>query len=344
MKFKGKALTRERVGWWISIILCKFLGGRIRLENSHRTIKVFPFLWRGKLHVYGAEKENVTARFEWPYTLSLRLSVSSGLVGEPSTHLAGKGKVCAVLCHLPALAADRVMEFFKAMTPDACVVLAYGGKKEEFEAVTFSRKFFITDDRIRGVGYRQSYFGLMDNLAAWMRSERIEPRWITILDYDCVPLDRGWNDSLADIMDREQADMGGNYFRNCTGDNSLFVCNALRDGILQRLEEKFPCIQLYQCLGALLCFSAGGFHEIRRLREDFQDIFFEVSLPTCARLQGLRLLSLDSAGEFTKGVRFRPGYAPEEIADEIHSGKQMIHPVKALESVCADILNLPKNR
>ena len=93
-----------------------------------------------------------------------------------------------------------------------------------------------------------------------------------------------------------------------------------------------------------MCFSAGGFHEIRRLREDFQDIFFEVSLPTSARLQGLRLLSLDSIGELTKGVRFRPVYSAEEIASEILSGKLIVHPVKALESVHVNILKLPKNR
>jgi hypothetical protein len=344
MKFRGKQITKERLGWWISIILSKVFGAKVNLENSEKHVKIFPLIWGGKLHLFGAQYQALQSRFEWPYILSLKLSEGSALIGKPSTHLAGNGRVCAVLCHLPAADADRVMEFFKAMTPDACVVLAYGGKKEEFEAVTFSNKFFISDERIRGIGYRQSYFGVMDDLAAWMETERIAPRWITILDYDCVPLDRGWNNTLTGIMEREQADMGGKYFRNCTGDNSLFVCNALRDGILQQLEEKFSRIQLYQCLGALLCFSAGGFHEIRCLREDFQDIFFEVSLPTCARLQGLRLLSLDSAGEFTKGVRFRPGYAPEEIAAEIHSGKQMIHPVKALESVYANILNLPKNR
>jgi len=34
MKFRGKQITKERLGWWISIILSKVFGAKVNLENS----------------------------------------------------------------------------------------------------------------------------------------------------------------------------------------------------------------------------------------------------------------------------------------------------------------------
>jgi len=331
VKIRRKKLTRERIGWWLSIVLSKLFGREVRLENSDKKIKIFPFIWGGKIHLFGAQFQLLQARFEWPYTLSLRAPEETVRLGEASAPSLGEGSVCAILCHLPQQKTDLIMEFFKAMTPDATIVLAYGGRPDEFEKIQYPHKFYIEDERIRGLGYRQSYFGLMDDLSVWMDVRGILPRWITILDYDCLPLDPYWNSSLVAVMERERAGFGGKLIRNCTNDNSLFVCNAVKDRILQRLEIMYPELELYQCLGALLCFNAECLEAIRSLRVDFEDIFFEVALPTSARLKGFRTISFDALSDMTREVRFRPQHALVGISESMRAGVRILHPVKEIE-------------
>ena len=331
VKFRGKQITKERLGWWVSIILSRVFGAKVSLENSDKDVKIFPLIWGGKLHLFGAQYQALQSRFEWPYTLSLRHTDDVDQLGEQSVQIQGEGRICVVLCHLAAGRTDRIMEFFERMTPDARIVLAYGGKKDQFESILFENKFFIQDSKIRGVGYRQSYFGMMDDLSVWMDERKISPRWITITDYDCLPLDAAWNNSLIEVMEREKGDFGGKNFRNCTGDNSLFVCNAVRDGVLQDLEKSFPEMQMYQCIGALLCCSGGGLTEMRSLRKELEGVFFEVALPTAARLKRLKLVSFDAVSGMTRGVRFLPEHNPVEIPQAIRDGIRILHPVKRIE-------------
>jgi hypothetical protein len=170
----------------------------------------------------------------------------------------------------------------------------------------------------------------MDNLKTWLVMNNKEASWIILCDYDCLPIREGWEQEIIKAIDSFGGGFGGKKITNRSGDNSLFVSNALKDGILGRIEKNVSSqnIDLYHCLGALICMKSSCFEDIRGYREEFENIYFEVALPTCAALANHRLISIDLHTNILENVRFRPVYELEEFKKLANNGTYIIHPLK----------------
>jgi hypothetical protein len=326
-------MTKERLGWWVSIVLSNLFGSKLKIENSEKTVKVFPFVWGGKLHLFGAQYQELQARFEWPYTLSLKNTEKVIRLGKKMTEIKGGENICVILCHLKKSPTEKLLKYLNTNSSNTRIVLAYGGPEEEFQKIRYENKLFIRDPRLRGPTYKFSYFELMENISCWLKEAAIDAKWITIMDYDCIPLHKSWNEEIVRVMELEGAGFGGKIIQDSTNDNSFFVCNALNQGVISKLESIYSGLLLYQCIGCFFCIHISCFNSIIGYKKDFDELFFEVAVPTCARLADYKIISFDKISKITANIRFRPVFDSEAALHLKNSGVLIVHPVKDIEGI-----------
>ena len=332
-----KPMSVSRLQWWFVIILTRLFGQKVHIEGEEgQSLRLFPVIWRQKLYLLGSEHEFLQIDYTSQYTLRLTkapvIAVGSGESVRQKETPGGVSSVHIVLSHLPSQKTDPILNYLKQLGSAGEIVLAYGGTAKNFEGILYPKKVFISDDKLRGAGYRQSYFGLMKSGRDYLKKEAIDAEWIFISDYDLVPLEKNYLDGLISIMKQHGAGFGGKLIRDVSLSNSFFLTNAIQDGILQRtpglhgLERK----PIYHCLGACLLFHRNCFDAILELADDLSDMYFELAIPTAANLKGFRVVSFDKHSDVLRHVRYRPVYSCSEAVQLAENGASFIHPIKEI--------------
>jgi len=342
IKVNRKAMSVERLQWWFVIILTKLFGRKVHIEGGEGlSLRLFPVIWRKKLYLLGSEHEYLQIDYTSPYTLRVtKAPVVSVGAGEPIHQKQAPAKsssVHVVLSHLPSQGTDPILGYLQQLGGADEIVLAYGGTAKNFESILFPRKVFISDDKLRGIGYRQSYFGLMRDVRDYLNAAAIDAEWIFISDYDLLPLKGGYLDGLISIMKQHGAGFGGKLIRDVSSSNSFFLTNAIRDGVLERMPalngpERKP---IYHCLGACLLFHRSCFDAVLELADDLDEMFFEVAIPTAANLKGFRVISFDKHCDSLQHVRFRPVYTCSDAVQLAANGVDFVHPIKEIPEFLA---------
>ena len=94
-----------------------------------------------------------------------------------------------LLTHQKNNAVAAMLEWWAKCVPRDNIVLAYGGSREDFDALTFPAKLFIDDPRLRTRDHpreRQSYGAAFRAAAAWMQGRVFGH--VHFAEYDHVPL------------------------------------------------------------------------------------------------------------------------------------------------------------
>jgi hypothetical protein len=242
-----------------------------------------------------------------------------------------------VRCHQPSKETDPVLNYHKQLGGAGEIVLAYGGTAKNFEDIRFPKKIFVPDPSLRGVGWRGSLFGLMNNVRDYLNDAAIDAEWIFISEYDLVPLKEDYLDRLISIMKQHGAGLGGKLIRDVSFSNSFFLTNAIEDGILKRVPalngpERTP---IYHCLAACLLFHRSCFEAVLELKDDLNDMYMELAIPTAANLKGFRVISFDEHSDCLEHVRFRPVYSCSEAVQLAAKGAVFIHPIKEISEFLA---------
>ena len=245
--------------------------------------------------------------------------------------------VHVVLSHLPSQKTDPILNYLQQLEDDCELILAHGGTRENFENICFPKKIFVSDPKLRGLGYYQSYFGIMTDVRNYLKNAAIDPEWIFISDYDLLPLKKNYLQGLISIMKKHEAGFGGKFIRDVSLSNSFFLTNAIRDGIMERTTafdrpERKP---VYHCLGAFLIFHRTCFDAILELEDNLRDMYFELAIPTAANLKGFRVISFDEHSPCLQHVRYRPVYSHVEALQLAADGADFIHPIKEISEFLA---------
>ncbi len=134
IRVNNKAMSIERLNWWVIIILTKLFGRRVKIEGGEgKTLRILPIIWGGKVHLLGAEHDFVQIDFSSPYTLRIKTSptvpVENGrpIVLQPSRNDAA---VHIILCHLPPEKTETILRNLQILGPNYEIILAYGGRKK----------------------------------------------------------------------------------------------------------------------------------------------------------------------------------------------------------------------
>jgi len=333
IKINGKALSLPRLQWWLVIVLTRLFGSSVQIEGGEsKSLRLLPIIWRKKLYLLGSEHETLQIDYTSPYTLRVKVApiwaLSAGAAIRPG---ARTSRVHVVLSHLPPEKTDIILNHLATLAGNSYeLILAYGGTAKNFDAIRYARKIFIADNKLRGVGYQQSYFRLMDAVAAYLIKEGVDPEWVFISDYDLLPLRNDYLADLITVMEKYGAGFGAKLIQDVSLSNKFFLTNAINDGTIDRMpmlngSGKQP---VSHCLGCAMLFHRDCFDAVRQMESVLEDIYFEIALPTAAGLKGFRLLSIDKHTNAFQHVRYRPIYSYADALHLTREGAAFIHPIK----------------
>lgn len=342
IKVNGKSLSMLRLQWWLVIVLTRLFGSSVQIEGGERkSLRLLPIVWRKKLYLLGSEHEALQIDYTSPYTLRVKVApfwaLSEGVAIQPG---ARTSRVHVVLSHLPPEKTDIILNHLATLAGNSyALILAYGGTAKNFDAISYARKIFIADNKLRGLGYRQSYFCLMDAVATYLKKEGIDPEWVFISDYDLLPLRNDYLADLIALMEKCGAGFGAKLIQDVSLSNKFFLTNAINDGIMDRMpmlngSGKQP---VSHCLGCAMLFHRDCFDAVRQMKSDFEDMYFEIALPTAAGLKGFRLLSIDKHTNAFQHVRYRPIYSYADVLHLARDGAAFIHPIKDIAEFIAAV-------
>jgi len=338
IKINGKSLSLERLQWWFVIVITKLFGSLVEIEGgATKHLRLLPIVWQKKLYLLGSQHDALQIDYTSQYTLRVKaapiIALTEGRAIHPITPRDRCTVVHVVLVHLPPKKTDLILNYITSLKgKNYEVILAYGGSERDFADIHFPMKVFVADDKLRGVAYRQSYFSLMDAVAARLVEKAIDPDWVFISDYDLLPLRRDYLVRPLALMEKCGAGFAAKLIQDVSLSNKFFLTNAINDGIMDRLPSlngsgRHP---VYHCLGAALLFHRDCFNSVRQMKSALNDIYFELALPTAAGLKGFRLLSIDMHSDDFRHVRYRPIYSCSDALRLAQEGASFIHPIKEI--------------
>jgi len=327
LHFKGRPVTKERVGWWLRIVLTRIFGRNVFIEGRSEPLRLLPWIHRGRLLLMGAEHDLLQIRFSNQYSLAIR---SAPIVPcpEPDRHGAAKETCHVILCHQAPYVVEAIYNWHRSLSSNYRVVIAYGGGRKEFGEIPFTDKVFIEDASLRGPSSRMSHIELLEKamaLAAYPEKTRF-----FFSEGDLVPLRADYLDPAIEAMTRHDAGFLAKDIRNITASNNVFLTNAAEDGIVSHMtqEQHNGSPQYLHCLG---CFFAVDGAVLRGMIEQchhMKGLYFEVMFPTAAAQAGARLRSMDSISDYLSAVRYRPFHSVSDAVRTAAAGVHLIHPVK----------------
>lgn len=325
-RFKGRPITKERLGWWLRIGLTRIFGRKVFIEGRSEPIKLLPWVHRGRLLLMGAEQDLLQVRFSNQYALAIQ---SAPVVPrpEPVGHGETKSTCHIILCHQAHEVVEAIYNWHRGLSSEYRVIIAYGGDRGEFEKILIDDKLFIEDASLRGPSSRMSHCEMLEKamaLAAYPGQTRF-----FFSEGDLVPLRKDYLNPAIAAMAHHGAGFLAKSIRNITASNNVFLTNAAREGIVEHMTTQHHngSPQYLHCLG---CFFAvdgailgGMIEQCRKMK----GLYFEVMFPTAAARAGGRLLSMDSVSDYLSDVRYRPFHEIDNALRLARSGVFLVHPL-----------------
>lgn len=334
MRLRSSALR-----YLISFI--QHFGMKLRTSAGGFICRAIVIHWRGNIHVVGLPN-NVHLRLlpvPQPKLSYWRQSIAWEEAQPPDYLRNGKQKpllvdvVChVVICHLPPRETEAVFNTWKNADPDSLVVIAYGGKEENFRHLSADiTAIFISDVSLRStehVRQRQQYAGIIRGTSQWLeQTGHINVTHIHMVEFDVLPTIANPGKHLVRALSDEDADLIGyglvdishtihphNRFETA---NSAFL-NFLKSISLR--EEKGKILSM---LGCSSTWTRACFEEVARL--DYPAAYLEICIPTLTHHLGYRVRPIHKGQE--RFVTFH-GDFHQEIEKFRHEGAWLVHPCK----------------
>ncbi len=237
-----------------------------------------------------------------------------------------------LLSHQPASAVERMLAYWNEHVPGESILLAYGGPKNEFDAIRCERKFYVEDPRLRTRDHQrefQSYTRLFQGTVELLKTEGREFRFIHFAEYDHLPLASDLNKWQIERLNSEGADLLGFHLHRVDGtSNPHFLYHSTNDkfasfwsGISRRTDKEV----------ILSMFGTGSFWKwetfcaVAAVTEPFP-IYLELYLPTLAHHLGFRVRDFAEQDRFVRVLKDETSHIERARAE----GAWTLHPVKKL--------------
>jgi hypothetical protein len=237
-----------------------------------------------------------------------------------------------VLCHESAAEVDQLAGYWTSLLGHERLLIAYGGPRESFELIQFASKVFIDDCRLRTRDHQregQSYTAVFKEVSEQLRrnSERIE--FVTLFEFDHLPLVQGLNALQLERMKAEQADVMAHHLSRVDGTSHphylYYAANAEFARFFSAISIRSNPHVVLSMFGTGSCWKRDAFEAVAERTEPFP-IYFEVYLPTVAHHLGFRLRDFVGQDDFVSNL----GDRSSEITSAREQGAWALHPVKNL--------------
>ena len=233
-----------------------------------------------------------------------------------------------LLTHQKSNAVAVMVDWWAKCVPREDIVLAYGGSREDFDALAFPAKLFIDDPRLRTRDHpreRQSYGAVFRAVAAWMEGR--DYGYVHFAEYDHVPLVADLNQRQVSLLAAEGADVLGFHLRRVDDTNCAHYLSHAA------VPEFFPFWKRVTCrrdarvvlsmIATGSCWTREAFAAVAAAAEP-HPMYVEIFPPTLAHHLGFRLRDYGPQTRFVRHI----GDGLPELAEARKGGAWTIHPVK----------------
>ena len=233
-----------------------------------------------------------------------------------------------ILTHQPAPCVAAMLDWWRQYFTLDHVLVAGGGRREDFEAIAHPHKIFIADPRLHTVDHQrefQSYTGLFHAISGWLAGR--EFTHISFCEYDHLPLLGDFNERHLARLAAEGADVLGCQVRRVDGTNHPHYLYHQSNPEFHRFWEKItrqtdPDVVL-SMFGSGSFWTRAAFDAVAAVPEPFR-IYLEIHLPTLAHHLGFRVRDLPEQNRFVQVFRDLEA----ELDEARRAGAWAVHPVK----------------
>ena len=237
-----------------------------------------------------------------------------------------------ILTHQPAGEVAKMIAHWSLSVPVRNILIAYGGKDNEFNRIEHPQKFFVDDPRLRTRDHQrelQSYTQLLKSAAQFLSSHGSEHQFIHLAEYDHLPLVPDLNARQIERLKTEGADLLG--FHICRVDdtsNPHFLYHTHDERFMQywaKISRRSELEVVLSMFGSGSFWTREAFCTVCAMEEPFP-IYMELYLPTLAHHLGFRVRDFAEQDRFVRALANEvPG------ADEARrEGAWTLHPVKRM--------------
>ncbi len=237
-----------------------------------------------------------------------------------------------VLSHQSPADVDRLATYWESLVENGDVLVAYGGPRESFEEIQFQRKLFITDASLRTLDHQregQSYTAVFKEVSRWLKANSHPAEFVTLFEFDHVPLVPDLNRRQVERMRAEQADVVAYHLDRVDGTSHAhylyYAANAEFARFLRNVSLRKDHNVVLSMFGTGSCWTREAFDAVSGFTEPFP-VYFELYLPTLAHHLGFRLRDYASQDNFVSNL----GDRSTEIQTAREHGGWSLHPVKHL--------------
>ena len=234
-----------------------------------------------------------------------------------------------LLTHQRSNAVAAMVDWWAGCVPRASIVIAHGGSREDFDALTCEPKLFIDDARLRTRDHqreRQSYGAVFRAVASWMKDRSYSH--VHFAEYDHLPLVGDLNERQVSLMEADGADVLGFHLRRVDETNCAHYLSHTADPEFFPFWKKITCRRDSRVVLSMI--PTGSFWT----REAFAALaatpeplpmYVEIFPPTLAHHLGFRVRDYGPQTHFIRHI----GDRVSEVADARKNGAWTIHPVKS---------------
>jgi hypothetical protein len=327
-QFRRRPLTKERLGWWLRILLTRIFGRKIKIDGYPKTVRIFPHIHKGELLLMGLEADSFRIEFTGQYSAKI---IPSERVTHPEPNptppqSTPPGVNLVMLGHQPPDVLNTIHERCMRLGTNYNHLLLYGGRQDDFHDLSSPSKIHIENSTLRGPSNRMSHPDVIEKSWDYFRQSGKSDCYFVFIESDLVPLKPDFLEPCIRLMNGHDADFAAKSIRDVTDTNNPFLLETFTCPVDRRDRKKFH---------ALGCFYVIHPRLIPTFLEEcslMQGTYFEIMFPTAAASAGGRLLSMDSVSGYLDAVRFRPEYRLTDLSDLARSGKMVCHPVKLTRS------------
>ncbi len=235
-----------------------------------------------------------------------------------------------VLSHQPPADVDRLATYWESLIENGHVLVAYGGSRESFDEIQFQRKLFVDDAGLRTRDHQregQSYTAVFKEVSRWLKTNSHRADFVTLYEFDHVPLVPDLNVRQIERMRGERADVVAYHLARVDGTSHAhylyYAANAEFACFLRDLSVRTDQDAVLSMFGTGSCWTREAFDAVAEFNEPFP-IYFELYLPTLAHHLGFRVRDYATQDAFVSNL----GDRGAEIQTARERGAWSLHPVK----------------
>ncbi len=342
MKLFGKTIHGRRIRWWLIIWMTRLFGRRVEVEGSSKRRKILPWIWNGRLHLFGMQHFRAKLVFDSKYRTRI---VESPLV-EPVLGNSARTPdpdappefLHAVLIHYrPEETNALVAAWADLAGGDDRLFVGYGGPEKHFESIGHPHKAFIPQDQIwvDQPGGTHSYTDFLLKAAEYCIATG--KAGVLVTDADAWPCSADYLSTLCLPPWKAGCDFSATRLRDVTNTSFMFPESATHTlPTLERwvrehgLADPNAEVRVLHHFAPLMYFSREILIAMRKHCGNEPPSHVEKTLGSYALHLGASYCAYEDFKVFDlpAWLRYRPNLDHGELCRALDESVPLVHPVK----------------